>query len=212
MPCRVCALPSVRDSMMKLEEIRSEKRRLRAQYKSLRASLSPDKRESMDVQMLAELSRSLCIRYAKSVLVYASFGSEPDTFAISERMLASGKRLYFPKSYPGGVMRFFRVNALSELQKGAFGVPEPDEGAEPYVPGPGADVCLVPGVCFDVYGYRIGYGKGYYDRFLSDFPGVSIGLVYSELLRTQLLAREKRYDRCVDLILTEKGTRARVCS
>lgn len=206
-------LPSVRDSSMAArEELRTEKRRLRAQYKALRASLSPEDRCRMDKQMLAELSRSMCVRYAKSILVYASFGSEPDTWSFSEHMLACGKKLYFPKSYPGGVMRFFRVNALSELQKGAFGVLEPDEGAEPYVPGPGADVCLVPGVCFDVYGYRIGYGKGYYDRFLSSFPGVSIGLVYSELLLAKPLAREKRYDRCVDFILTEKGTRARVCS
>lgn len=203
----------MRDSLNAVERIRAEKRALRRQYKEIRASIAPEIKCENDRRMAALLEESLCVRYAKRILLYASFGSEPDTLAFAEKALNGGKRLYFPKSYPGGVMRFFEVKSLAELCPGAFGVLEPREDrANAYEPGVGADVCLVPGVCFDVYGYRIGYGKGYYDRFLSRFDGVTVGLAYADCLCAEPLAHEKRYDKYVDFILTEGGITPRVRS
>ncbi len=203
----------MRDSLSAVEQIRAEKRALRKKYKEVRNSLSPEIRRENDLRMAALLEKSLCVRYARRILTYASFCSEPDTLVFAEKALSRGKRLYFPKSYPQGVMRFFEVKSLDELQSGAFGVLEPREDeANAYEPGVGADVCLVPGVCFDGYGYRIGYGKGYYDRFLSRFDGVTVGLAYADCLSVEPLAHEKRYDKPVDFILTERGIEPRVRS
>ena len=103
-------------------------------------------------------------------------------------------------------MRFFKVNSINELEnKGMFGIKEPSEYAEEYVPEHTAALCLVPGLCFDKRGFRIGYGKGYYDRFLSKFKGISAGLVYSGCISAEPIAFEKRYDKSVDIIFSEKG-------
>lgn len=66
-------------------------------------------------------------------------------------------------------------------------------------------LCIVPGLCFDAEGYRLGYGKGYYDRFLSAFRGVTVGICYTAC--TQWRLPHGRYDRQIQLLITEKYIR-----
>ena len=149
---------------------------------------------------------SVSYKFCKTIILFNSIGDEPYTLDIAQKALDDGKRVFFPKTYNGGIMKFFRVNSLDELcDNGKFGIREPKEDAEEYTAEGTAELCLVPGLCFDKNGYRIGYGKGYYDRFLSSFKGISAGVTYTGCRSEEAIPYEKRYDKCVDIIFTEKG-------
>ena len=91
---------------------------------------------------------------------------------------------------------------LEELESGSFGVREPSLAAPQYnMDLDGQALCLVPGLCFDNKGYRLGYGKGYYDRFLARFRGVTLGLCYNDFLQDCLPVGD--YDLPVQQIATE---------
>lgn len=202
----------MRDSSRCVSEKRAEKKRMRQAYKAIREGLLPEDKARFDACIEKALLDSMSVRYSGKILAYASLASEVDTKSFCRRVLACGRELYLPKSYPGGIMRFFAVGSLDELEKGAFGVLEPRESANEYVPSTQKpDLCLVPGICFDVYGYRVGYGKGYYDRFLAHFTGVAMGLAYEACVCRDALPIEKRTDKPVDFIVTEKGINKRVC-
>lgn len=203
----------MRDSSRCVSEKRAEKKRMRQAYKAVRESLLPEDKARFDACIEEALLDSMSVRYSGKILAYASLAGEVETTEFCRKVLACGRELYLPKSYPGGILRFFAVGSLEDLQKGAFGVLEPEERVEKaYVPSlQKPDLCLVPGICFDVYGYRIGYGKGYYDRFLANFTGVSMGLAYEACVCRDALPIEKRTDKPVDFIVTEKGINKRVC-
>lgn len=118
-------------------------------------------------------------REARCVCCYISVRSEMSTPGIILRALESGKTVIAPKVF-GDEIRFFRIrNLTDDLERGAFGVLEPIAGTQEFDPAE-ADVCLIPGVVFDEKGNRIGYGKGYYDRFLKKLPPrvPTLGLAY----------------------------------
>ena len=191
---------------MTTAEIRAKKSALRKKYKQIRSNIVASGKAELDEAIIKTVLGSMSYKYCKTVLLFSSIGSEPETEAIATYALADGKRVFFPRTYDGGIMKFYRINDISELQKNArFGINEPSEEAEEYAPDSTAELCIVPGLCFDKNGHRIGYGKGYYDRFLSKFKGVSAGLTYSVCISDEALAFEKRYDKSVDLIFSEKG-------
>ena len=99
------------------------------------------------------------------------------------------------------------VQSLDELKTGAYGILEPPEDAPVYEPekDTGAAVCFVPGLVYDKAGYRLGYGKGFYDRYLSAFSGCTIGVVYSDYILP--VVPRGRFDVSVDILLTEKGVK-----
>lgn len=110
------------------------------------------------------------------VLAYAAFGSELNLDMLLQEILDSGKELYLPRVM-GENLVFARVNSLEELEQGYKGIREPalekcrDGSNDIYVYDKEAaqkDLLIMPGVAFDIYGNRIGYGKGFYDRFLAD--------------------------------------------
>jgi 5-formyltetrahydrofolate cyclo-ligase len=183
------------------------------QKASLRQALL-QKRSAIPAQTLQQhnekLNRRLCqlwqFREAETVLGYAPIGSaargfEPDIYATLLEALHQGKRVAFPRCIPGSrEMDFFLVEALEDLRPGSFGVLEPDPERQQRLPRNEAGLCLVPALAFDSAGYRLGYGKGYYDRFLARFAGSSLGICHSEFL-LELLPRGF-YDRPVDAVLT----------
>ena len=79
---------------------------------------------------------------------------------------------------------------------------EPDPEKQPVLREFSDSVCVLPGLGFDLEGYRLGYGKGYYDRFLSKYPGTNLGVCYNVCLKP--LLPHGRYDRMVDVLVTEK--------
>ena len=94
------------------------------------------------------------------------------------------------------------IDSLDDLEDGFFGVLEPDPQKAKKAETTEKSVCIVPAFLFDENGYRLGYGKGYYDRFLSKFEGKTVGICYDENIRNSLM--HGKFDRPVGLIVTEK--------
>lgn len=141
---------------------------------------------------------------AQNIYVYISFASEVSTSFIITEALRLGKSLFAPRCR-GESMDFWPIQDLNALEKSSFGVLEPIAGKIPEDIDR-AGVCIVPGLAFDQAGFRLGYGRGYYDRFLADNPGLfTVGLCYEELFVEDLPRDE--HDLPVDMVITQKTIR-----
>ena len=191
---------------MPIGDIRALKMRLREEYRAKRTALTAEEKLRRD-QLIANTVRSLWqYRDNDLVLTYVSTPIEVDTRRIIETALQDGKTVAVPRCVPQTRnMEFYRIRSLDELEQGSFGVMEPLPNKENLVEDFSSGLCLVPAFCYDFLGYRLGYGKGYYDRFLSDFGGNMIGICYSDCIRHRL--PHGRFDRAVELIVTEKFIR-----
>ncbi len=158
----------------------------------------------------AELSGIICDSFLQSklykscdtIFVYSSLGSEVSTDSIIAKAFSDGKRVAFPKCLDKkGNMQFYFVGSQEELTRGYYGISEPPTHSQANFGNTGT-VCLVPGLSFSLDGYRLGYGKGYYDRFLNEFHGISVGLCYSELLSEHLPT--DIHDKKVNYLITDK--------
>jgi 5-formyltetrahydrofolate cyclo-ligase len=123
-------------------------------------------REEWDKSVFLKLINSEFYKKASVIFAFVSFRSEVDTHRIIARALEDSKIVCVPKinSKEKGI-EIFKINSLEELDSGYFGVLEPKEGC-PVVEPDDVDLILMPGVAFDRQGGRVGYGKGFYDRFL----------------------------------------------
>ncbi len=137
---------------------------------------------------------------ADCLLLYASLPDEINTDPIFLRAVADGKKVCYPKTEKGGKMEFFRAESLESLSVGKFGIREP-KTSEKFSDG-GKTLCIVPAFSFDKEGYRLGYGGGYYDRFLATFNGFSAGLCLSSFL-SEKLPRDG-FDIAVNAVITEE--------
>lgn len=145
-------------------------------------------------------------RAAGKLLLYLSKGSEVGTWGIFARALSQGREVFAPRCLDGGGrMAFYRVACREDLLPGRFGLWEPDPARCPPLEDARGALCLVPGVAFDGAGFRLGYGKGYYDRFLEAFPAAAVGLCYGALVVPRL--PHGPLDRRVSLLVTEAGVR-----
>ncbi|MBR2338090.1 MAG: 5-formyltetrahydrofolate cyclo-ligase [Clostridia bacterium] len=191
---------------MPIEDIRALKTRLREEYRAKRTSLAPQEKEQRD-RCIADTVRSLWqYRDNKLLLIYVSTPIEVDTRTIITQALEDGKTVAVPRCIPQTRdMEFYRIRSLEELEKGTFGVLEPQPNPENRIDDLSQGLCVIPAFCYDFAGYRLGYGKGYYDRFLARFGGNMIGICYSDCIRHRL--PHGRFDRAVELIVTEKYIR-----
>ena len=193
--------------MGQLDDIREYKNRLRKRFRAERAKLSASEKLNLDEGVFNRVLKLNQYAFSKTILTYVSMPNEVDTLRLINKALADGKRVAVPYCIPDTrKMQFYVIESLDELHSGAFGVMEPTPSDERLLTDFESSICFVPGLSFDQYGYRLGYGKGYYDRFLSNYPGAKIGLCYSSGLRDRL--RHGRFDRTVDVIVTEKVIRS----
>ncbi|MBP1564456.1 MAG: 5-formyltetrahydrofolate cyclo-ligase [Oscillospiraceae bacterium] len=179
---------------------------LRKQYKLRRASLfvsDADKKKADDA--IKEYFISLKKSHNISVfLVYVSFRDEVDTKELIEYLLSSGGKVAVPRCYDNGRMEFFVISSLENLRTSAYGILEPEDDERFRVTDFENSLCIVPGLAFDSSGMRIGYGGGYYDRFLEKHENmISVGFCYDSLIEKSVLT--EKHDRKVDYIITEKG-------
>ena len=188
-----------------MSEIRTQKLEMREKYLAVRDAFPPEQKEAFDSKILRRLTASITYRHSTDILLYASVRNEVDTWPIFEAAIKDGKRVAFPCCMSDNTMVFRYVTDRNMLSERTFGILEPHPECEECTPT-NFSLLIVPGLVFDKNGYRIGYGKGFYDRYLSTFGGVSIGLVYSKLLLPEV--PRGRYDRHVDVIISEKGVYA----
>ena len=190
---------------MQINSIKNEKNILRRDILKRRNEISDKDKKDRNFKILNILTQLKEVKDSDSFCTYVSKINEVDTTFLIEHLLVMNKNVYVPKSEPNSsIMKFYKINSLSELSLGAFSVLEPNSLQEKYIEYGKYDVCIVPALSFDKRGFRLGYGKGYYDRFLKDFKGIKIGLCYEEFV-TEILPKYET-DIAVDMIITENKT------
>ena len=180
---------------------------LRAEYVRIRTKISPALRATTDARILQRLVELPTWREARLVLTSVSFGSEVDTHALMQAAWSAGKQVAVPRCRRSHSLDFYVISSEDDLEPGLRGLmePSPDCGRPLTPPQMVGSLCIVPGLVFDADGYRIGYGGGYYDRFLAFYPGEKVALVRSRQLSGNPLPRDE-HDVPVDWLVSESGT------
>ncbi len=186
-------------------DIRQYKQSIREESRRRRTEMEPARRAERDRRIADNVRRLHQYAPAGTLLIYMSTPIEIDTKRIIENAWEDGKKVAVPRCIPETrLMEFHYITSFEDLRSGTFGVLEPDEDL-PIVEDFSGCLMIVPAMQFDISGYRLGYGKGYYDRYMSRFTGVSAGLCYSEELRRHMY--HGRYDKPVDIIVTDRYIR-----
>jgi len=186
------------------KDIRPIKKQIRERSLSMRKSMSRTEKQRMDFKIENKVLNLWKFRESPTVLLYCSLPLEVSTKHLIERAWALGKTVALPRCVKDtSDMDFFVVRSWDDLEAGAYSIPEPKERCE-LLQDSGVSVCIVPALAFDKAGYRTGYGKGYYDRFLAAYRGTTIGLVYQSCIEDEI--PHGRYDRKVDIVVTENDT------
>ena len=192
----------------------TDKASLRRYFSDLRRGLTPDERHAAEAAICDRLFSLPAWREAVTVCGYISVRGELNTRPILERAAAEGKTIALPVTVTSAregrmVFRALPNGDFDRLTPARFGIPEPDESCPALTH---ADLTraliLVPALAFDEAGYRLGWGGGYYDRFLDSLstagvPVTAAGLAFS-VCRTPILPREP-HDRPVDIIIDERS-------
>ncbi len=194
-------------NIMSPQQIADLKNKLRREVSKKRNAISvPD--QIFYSRMIFEKIRAQ--RYylrANNILLYSNFGSEVRTDEFLQSCLADGKKVYYPKTNSSdNSMDFYQITSLVDLNTGNYGIREPYGFERVYtkkdVTGVSDTLMIVPGLVFSNYGYRIGYGKGYYDRYLQRFPEIfKCGVAYE--LQMQEAIPFDSFDEVMDSIVTE---------
>ena len=152
------------------------KAELRKQVLQEMKALPLEQKQAMDQALTDQFLKHPFYQEAKVIATYLSFPHEFQTQELIEQALKDGKKVLIPKTYPKGRMDFV-VYDPQQLVKTSFGLLEPQGDLE-VVDASQIDLIHVPGLAFTTEGYRIGYGGGYYDRYLKHFPGHTLSTVY----------------------------------
>lgn len=188
-----------------MEVIERNKARFRQEALQRRDALSPDVRKRKSSRIIHRLTSLPAVSECRVIMAYMSMRSEVDTRELLTWAWGQGKTLALPitlskerRLLPAAVADF------SQLRLGTFGIMEPDLslGAKEVDPAL-IDVVVVPGAAFDSRGYRIGYGGGYYDRFLLETRCLKFGVAFAEQLYPMLPAA--RHDVPVDFVVTDES-------
>lgn len=168
---------------------------LRSKYKIIRRNIKD--KSLKDRAIFDKVISNDKVVSSKVVLIYVSLSDEVDTFGLIDHLLKS-KRVAVPKIV-NGEMRFYFISSFDDLEKGYFGVLEPTTCDE--VLNFSECTSITPGICFSKSGYRVGYGKGFYDRFYNEHNVYKIGICYKECLVD--LDFNDCYDVKVDEVITD---------
>ncbi len=174
-----------------------DKKQLRREIREKKQAMTPEQIAEASRQLGELFVRSEPYERAKTIYGYLSYNQEVRTLPILEQAMKDGKRVAVPKVY-GDQMRFIYLEDLTRVAPGYAGIPEPVEDG-PVAADPQALV-LMPGLAFDPAGHRIGYGGGFYDRFLAEEPDhPTVALCYGFQMMDCLPTEE--FDIPVDLVL-----------
>lgn len=179
------------------------KKRLRCDYLEKRSRLSEEEVREKSAKIMSSLFELEDFKKAGFVMFYVDCRNEVMTKDAIEKALSMGKRVAVPKTVKGEGLLAIEIKNLGELSCGVFGILEPENDENRIDPGE-IDLVVVPGIAFDRRGYRLGYGAGYYDRFLPKLrEGVKKIAVAFEMQLVDLLPAED-HDVRMDALLTEK--------
>ncbi len=196
------------DTPLDPQALAAYKRQQRKAARRWRGALLSEERATLDHQIAEHVKAQPCYEQASVVFGYYSFGDEVATHALLQEALEMGKTVVLPRCVGPRHLDWYRVDSFEGLELSSMGVAEPPARADHQLtkdqwPQSGA-VALIPALAFDRAGKRLGYGGGYYDGFLAEFPGVSLGLGRRAMVVDALGALEP-HDASVDFIVTEAG-------
>lgn len=176
------------------------KNKVRQALKQRRDAISA--REEKSHEICRRFLSSSLYRNAETIMVYKEIKSEVQTGKLIETMLQNKKRVFLPVTV-GDCIEICEILPQDSYLNGNFNVPEP-VNRRPF-PIEKLDLIIVPALAYDRRFYRMGYGKGYYDRFLAHKKKktITVGFCYDSLLVDELPT--ERFDRKVDAVITEKG-------
>ena len=186
-----------------MDTVALEKQRLREEHLAAREVLSEQERSVLDNRITQKLLATSEYAEATTVLTYVSVSSEVSTRMFIECALRDGKTVAVPRCLPGHCLEFVAIASLEQLVAAPFNLLEPAKE----LPAVTEDqknnsICIVPALLVDTKGYRLGYGAGFYDRFLSTYPGKKICLAYQQNL-SQTMLPHTASDVAVDVVITE---------
>ena len=197
-------LPPTTFAMLSLPTDTTNKAELRRLLLDLRKQMSEDVHAAKSEQICAVLEKLIDEIGATTVLTFFPVRGEPDILPLAKRLLEKGITVAFPISHKEDVRLEFRaICNINDLKVGTYKICEPTESTQTLSRFGCDAVCLVPALSFDRCGMRLGYGMGYYDRFLTGFGGISLGVAFSDLLVDKLPATDT--DIPVQKIITEGG-------
>ncbi|KAI4444229.1 putative protein YqgN [Schaedlerella arabinosiphila] len=196
------------------------KKEIRARALKERRELPPEVKRSHDREILRLAAAHPFFQNAREIYCYASFRDEVPTAGLIEQAWRDKKLVAVPRVTDGLRMEFCYIESFRQLRPGYFGIPEPEaelleraaadrdisQTLGTGLPETGEDdiLMILPGAAFDRMGSRIGYGKGFYDRYLQDFPRCRrMGLAYMVQCVEEIPARE--WDIRAEVVITEKG-------
>lgn len=190
-----------------MNNIRDLKNRLRADVRASREALSKEQKDSLDRAICKQFLSLASFRFSEVLLAYYPLDDEINVLPLIKEALALGKKVALPRCRENNLMDFYYITSLDDVESGAFGIYEPRASCELYDPtATSPAIMLIPALTYDTLGYRLGYGRGFYDRYVNRFGGTKAGLCYRAFLKNSPLPRG-RFDMAVDYIVTEKGVK-----
>ncbi|MDE7331704.1 MAG: 5-formyltetrahydrofolate cyclo-ligase [Lachnospiraceae bacterium] len=182
------------------------KQALRSRYLGYRNSLSTRERKEKSARIWELLKKEAVFQKAQIVLVYMDYRSEVMTTELVEELLAAGEKRVFAPKVDGMDIRYYEVESMDDLTDGYQGIREPSETEEKIFTEEMSReldcLILVPGVVFDRERGRMGYGKGFYDRYLAAFPSLTSAALAFECQIARKVPVEE-HDKRPDMIITE---------
>ncbi len=180
------------------------KEHLRARILAQRAAVSKEVAAKRDRAIITRILHSEAYKESHQILLYAPIKGEIDLIPLVRAARKDGKEIAFPRcDIASNTMQFHILTPDARLRPGAYGIYEPPADAPVCTPDE-KTLCITPGTTFDRMGNRLGNGRGYYDRYLKKFPGVTAGVVYHALMSEALTP--EAHDVPVDLLFTDRKT------
>jgi 5-formyltetrahydrofolate cyclo-ligase len=185
--------------------LESEKRKIRHEFLALRNKINLDLATVYSAGVFTGIKKLSAYEKAKTVMFYLSCGSEVVTDFMINSAFDIGKAVVVPavKNFGHEKIYAVKISKLEDAYLSVYGIRQPEINSDNIVEKGNIDLIFVPGLAFDVKGYRTGYGKGYYDRWLKDVPfEKTVGIAYDFQVTKQLPTGE--YDVPVGIVVTEK--------
>lgn len=185
-----------------MSDIHEVKKILRSQIRAALRELTKEERAESDRELCQQFLQHPSLEKAQTILMYYGVGTEIHTDAILEELLKQGKTVCMPRCLSDTEMQAYVITGMEDMEPDRYNIPAPKLTC-PLVEPKDIDLILTPGLSFDSRGGRLGQGAGYYDRYLEDYEGVTVGLCREDFFQINL--PKEPLDMWVKYVLTEEG-------